>query len=111
MEQQTNEEILYHDFNYICDQIYRLIVEGKDMEVSLKEMFGFLETISLILKERSDMSKIDKGLESTILSNGRTVGEQLRSLNKDMLLSKLIKLDHLEDLRRLKNKKKRVKNH
>jgi len=107
----TPEENTYHDFNFICDQIARLLAEGKDIEMPLKEMFSFLEEVSLILKERADKSKIDKGIENTVLSTGRTVGELLRQSTKEVLLQKLIKLDHLEYLRREKNKKRRVKSH
>ena len=105
------EENLYHDFNFLSEEIYRLVVQGKDTTMSIKEMFSFLESISLLLKDRADNSKYDKGIETTVLSDGRTVGEQLRQLPKNALLAKLIKLDNLENKRREKNRKRRVKDH
>jgi hypothetical protein len=81
------------------------------MTISIKEMFAFLEIVSQVLKDRADNSKHDLGIETTILSDGRSVGEHLRQLNKPAVLAKLIKLDSLENKRREKNRKRRVKSH
>jgi hypothetical protein len=111
MNNLTPEENIYHDFNFLCEEIYRLVVQGKDTTMSIKEMFSFLETISAILKDRADVSKYDKGIETTLLSDGRTVGEYHRQLSKVAILTKLVKLDNLENRKREKNRKRRTKSH
>lgn len=109
--EKTKEEIIYDDYNFICEQLYRILVEGKEMIITYKEMFSFLEQLSLSLKRRAELSKIQITVnENTMLSTNQTVGELYRDLSKQALFEKLVKLDRIENLKRVKNKNRRARN-
>ncbi len=74
-------------------------------------MFSFLEQLSLSLKRRAELSKMQITVnENTMLSTNQTVGELYRDLSKQALFEKLVKLDRIENLKRVKNKNRRARN-